>query len=711
MNREIRTDDIYCAMPRKAHLEMPRHAVHEQRNRDRGREVLTMLRIWLSRLVILAGTVALSVFGAFEMYSVLSTNQITSLQYLFWVLFCVNFSWISFAFVQATVGFLLHLLPWLTKPAEQEADFVTAVLVPVYNEDPARISSNLTVMRDELLKKAPGKYSFFILSDTNRADNWIAEEEAFHSLINHDRQGCPVYYRRRYQNNERKAGNIAQWVTGYGGDYEAMVVLDADSLMSAECLLRLTSRLAAAPGIGLIQTLPKIINGESLYSRIQQFANHCYGPIYAKGLAFWHGTNSNFWGHNAIIRTRAFAESCGLPVLPGEAPFGGHVLSHDFMEAAALQRAGWQVRFDTDLEHSFEETPPSLIDVIIRDRRWCQGNLQHKTFLLAQGFTLPTRIHLFSGIMSYLSAVFWFLLIVVGLSIALQAYFVKPEYFANPSLFPTWPVFDFQKALELFIISMFIVLAPKLYGWFAAMVSIRRCLSFGGPVLLTLSTLAEVIFSALYAPILMLSQFLVVLDILRRRDSGWKAQSRDDGAQSLRVVIRAHWGHTLFGCALAAAAMYLSMELFYWSLPITLGLMLSIPLSWLSGGARRGKIFKVLGILHAPEEMRACEIVTASRRQYSLIKVSDNKNALIRLMTSNRLYNWHLAQIDPDLDGRRLSRDRVYAAWLIEHFESLGHLSRELSEAETLAILQNHQLLNGMRKYLDVQEMALHENE
>lgn len=705
MNKLKKTNnDMLRAMPAKAPLAMVRHEVHEPRAKAKAGRILTALRYWLARLVVLAATIALSVFGGFEMYSVLSTNQITALQYIFWVLFCINFSWISFAFVQATLGFLLNIMPWLPKPKEQDADFVTAILIPVYNEDPMRIRACLKVMREELLQDAPGKYAFFILSDTNRADNWIAEEQAFHTLIDHDKNGCPVYYRRRHQNTERKAGNIADWVTNYGADYEAMVVLDADSLMSAECLIHLSRRLAAAPGIGLIQTLPKIIHGESLYSRIQQFANHCYGPIYAKGLAFWHGRNSNFWGHNAIIRTRAFAESCGLPVLPGKAPFGGHVLSHDFMEAATLQRAGWGVRFDTDLRESFEEAPPSLLDVIIRDRRWCQGNLQHKAFVLARGFTLPTRIHLLSGIMSYLSAVFWFLLIVVGFAIALQAYFVRPEYFANPSLFPTWPVFDYQRARDLFIISMTLVLAPKLYGWFAAMVNLRRCIGFGGPVLLTLSTGAEILFSALYAPTLMLSQFLVVMDILRRRDSGWKAQSRDDGAQSLPVVARAHWGHTVFGGSLAAAAAYLSLELFYWSLPITLGLMLSIPLSWLSGGVRRGKLLKILGILRAPEEKRTCAIVAASRKQYERERGTESRDALSRLMDDDMLYNWHVAQIDLNPNYNKLCRNRVYGAWLIENTESLKSLITELTEAETLAILQNHQLLAEMRKYLAGQE-------
>lgn len=348
-----------------------------------------------------------------------------------------------------------------------------------------------------------------------------------------------------------------------------MIVLDADSVMSAECMLTLSRRMAASPGVGLIQTLPTIVRASTLYGRLQQFANHCFGPIYAEGLSAWHGLSSNFWGHNAIIRTRAFAEASHLPILPGKPPFGGHVLSHDFIEAALLRRAGWGVRFDTDIQSTYEESPPSLIDVMIRDRRWCQGNLQHTPFMFAQGFVLPTRLHIFSGLMSYLSAVFWLSLIVVGLAIALQARYVRPEYFANPSLFPTWPVFDSERALTLFIVSMAIVIAPKVFGWFAALINIPRCMKFGGPILLTLSVVVEMLMSALYAPILMVHQFGVVVGIFRGKDSGWMPQSRDDGALSWAAVARAHAGHTLFGIILAIIALLLSIELFYWLLPIT----------------------------------------------------------------------------------------------------------------------------------------------
>lgn len=690
------------ALPPETPLAMPRHKVNEARQTAKKLIQPFLLRTLLARLCVIAITLSLTWYGATEMYAVLNTNAIAGLQWAFLVLFCINFTWISFAFSQATVGFLCRLWPFTRKTNEIEPDGVTAILLPVYNEDPARIRASIEAMHEDILAKAPGKFAFFILSDSNRSASCIKEKHTFYPLLNHDDNGCPIYYRRRHNNNERKAGNIADWVTRFGANYDSMIVLDADSLMSADCFISLSRRMAAEPGLGLIQTLPTIIKANTLYSRIQQFANQCFGPVYASGLAAWHGTASNFWGHNAIIRTKAFAEACGLPILEGKAPFGGHVMSHDFMEAAMLRRAGWGVRFDMDLEASYEEAPPSLIDVMVRDRRWCQGNLQHKAFLFAKGFHFATRIHLFSGIFSYLSAVFWFLLIAVGFALAVQAHFVRPEYFSNPSLFPTWPVFDFEKARLLFELSMALVLAPKVFGWLSALIYPRRCMAFGGPILLTLDMLIETVLSALYAPILMFSQFLVVFDVLKGRDSGWKPQSRDDGATPWKTVARAHLSHTLLGAGLAAAAFYLSPELFYWSLPITIGLIFSIPLSWMSGGKNRGNILSKIMLLRSAQEKRATGIVKLLNDKQQHVEPAypcDQESLLYTFLNDVNFYHWYLAQL-PDEEENTLCRSRVCAEWQIEKSDNLTQLAEHLEESECLAILKHKSLMLAMGKFL-----------
>jgi len=650
-------------------------------------------------------TLSLAAYGTMEMHGVLSTISITPLQWVFLVLFSINFTWIAFAFAQATLGFARSLLPPLLKTPEHagEIPFKTAILLPVYNESPQRIAAAIVAMRSELAARQPGKYAFFILSDTNQADAWIDEEAVFKSIVSADTD-CPVFYRRRADNRERKAGNIADWVTRWGGDYEAMIVLDADSIISPDTLVTLSRRIAAAPGVGLIQTLPRIVRARSLYGRAQQFANQCYGPIYARGLAAWHGLSSNFWGHNAIIRTRAFAESCSLPLLRGRPPFGGAVLSHDFIEAALLRRAGWGVRFDVDLQQSWEEAPPSLVDVLVRDRRWCQGNLQHSRFLFAKGLTLASRLHLFTGIMAYVSAALWLLLVIVGLVIAVQAQIVRPEYFAEPSLFPTWPVFDSERALKLFVISMAVVLAPKVFGWFAALVNFPLSMRFGGPILLTLSTLFETLLSVLYAPILMFAQTHVIWAVLLGRDSGWELQRRDDGALSWAEAARAHRGQMLFGVALALIAWTLNEALFYWLLPITLGLVLAIPLSWISGGTGRGKLFASLGLLRAPEEKQPAAVL--ARLQAALEELPGHRNepALKRLARDSSLLAWHRAQLAPATAGPTLAdfnAAAVTAAWKVEHATSLDELCQWLNPAETLALINQPTGLDRLQSLAD----------
>jgi len=685
---------------------MPRQSLHEPRQPLHARPSWgARLRTLLARVYVGGATLSLAAYGTMEMHGVLSTISITPLQWVFLVLFSINFTWIAFAFAQATLGFARSLLPPLLKTPEHagEIPFKTAILLPVYNESPQRIAAAIVAMRSELAARQPGKYAFFILSDTNQADAWIDEEAVFKSIVSADTD-CPVFYRRRADNRERKAGNIADWVTRWGGDYEAMIVLDADSIISPDTLVTLSRRIAAAPGVGLIQTLPRIVRARSLYGRAQQFANQCYGPIYARGLAAWHGLSSNFWGHNAIIRTRAFAESCSLPLLRGRPPFGGAVLSHDFIEAALLRRAGWGVRFDVDLQQSWEEAPPSLVDVLVRDRRWCQGNLQHSRFLFAKGLTLASRLHLFTGIMAYVSAALWLLLVIVGLVIAVQAQIVRPEYFAEPSLFPTWPVFDSERALKLFVISMAVVLAPKVFGWFAALVNFPLSMRFGAPILLTLSTLFETLLSVLYAPILMFAQTHVIWAVLLGRDSGWELQRRDDGALSWAEAARAHRGQMLFGVALALIAWTLNEALFYWLLPITLGLVLAIPLSWISGGTGRGKLFASLGLLRAPEEKQPAAVL--ARLQAALEELPGHRNepALKRLARDSSLLAWHRAQLAPATAGPTLAdfnAAAVTAAWKVEHATSLDELCQWLNPAETLALINQPTGLDRLQSLAD----------
>ena len=359
------------AMPPENPLAMPVQALSRwSRAEERPLAASDPYRApWLARLFVFAGAAALTAYGAYEMYQVVSVSRTTVLQWLLLFLFTVNFSWIALAFTSGLLGFVSLLRrPRRLPPLPETLRSRTAVVMPVYNESTARTFAALAAMREEIEATGLGEhFDYFVLSDSTDADAWIAEERAFLAWRQELGADARVHYRHRPKNHHRKAGNIADFVTRWGGAYDHMLVLDADSLMTGECIARLALAMEEDPDAGIIQTLPLIINRNTLFARAQQFAAKVYGPVVAAGLSVWSGRDGNYWGHNAIIRTRAFAACCGLPDLPGRPPLGGHVLSHDFVEAALMRRAGYAVYMLHDLPGSYEESPPSLIDVAARD--------------------------------------------------------------------------------------------------------------------------------------------------------------------------------------------------------------------------------------------------------------------------------------------------------------------------------------------------------
>ncbi len=567
----------------------------------------------LARLFVFGGALALTFYGGFEMYKVVSISGTTFLQYVLLILFIVNFSWIALAATSGVLGFV-SLVARRIMPHRAPASPIvtqTAIVMPVYNERTDRCFAAVQAIFELVEATSEGAhFDFFILSDTTDPDVWVAEEVAFFALRERLGPKARVYYRHRAQNLGRKAGNIADFVTRWGGAYAHMIVLDADSLMTGECILALTRAMEADPHAGIIQSLPLILNRNTLFARVQQFAARFYGPVVAAGLSAWSGKDGNYWGHNAIIRLAAFAGHAGLPSLPGKPPFGGHILSHDFVEAALIRRGGWSVSMLPDLEGSYEEGPPSLIDLAVRDRRWCQGNLQHARVILARGLQWSSRQHFATGIAAYVASPLWLMQLIVGLLLVLQTRFVRPEYFTREfSLYPAWPRFDAERALSLFILTMAVLLVPKALGWVFALCDARTRRDAGGAIRLTLSALLEIVISALLAPVLMLIQSGSVFQILFGRDTGWNPQRRDDGSIPLGNIIHRHFWHTAFGIAAGVSAYGLSPYLFAWMSPTILGLVLAIPLSAASGLRRLGLGLRRVGLLLTPEERSPPTIV------------------------------------------------------------------------------------------------------
>lgn len=651
------------------------------------------------RLFIFAGTVLLTLGGAYGMYDVVKVGGVTVLEALLLGLFLVLLAWITFSFMSALAGFFVLLmrrtpgLPVDTMGPLSGVTSRTAMLMPTYNEDPHHLMARLRAMYESIEATGYGeKFDWFLLSDTTDPDIWICEELTFIRL----RQACGVdrlYYRHRSDNTARKSGNIADWVRRFGAAYDHMIVLDADSLMEGDTILRLVHAMEAHPAAALIQTQPVIVNARTLFSRLQQFSGRVYGPIIAAGNAWWHGGDSNYWGHNAIIRVRAFAEDAGLPELRGRKPFGGHILSHDFVEAALMRRSGWEIYMAPSLRGSFEEVPPSVLDFAARDRRWCQGNLQHLAVLSARGLHWVSRLHLLTGIGSYLTAPLWLLFLVLGLLISLQAHFIRPEYFPKGfSLFPTWPQQDPVLAAWVFAATMGLLILPKLLAYLVLISNREERIGFAGSPRVLAGVLCETLLAALIAPCMMIFQTKAVVEILVGRDAGWQVQRRSDGQLARGEVYRQFAAPTLCGLALSLSAYAVSLPLLLWMSPVVLGLLLSIPLGMLTS------LRLTAPGLFATAETNRPPAVVLRANELAASEPAESAGALHQLSRDPELLRDHLSSLSL-ARPRRFAPINVPVATArakVEECETFEDAAAWLDKSELRAVLGHPTLLQKL---------------
>ena len=646
------------------------------------------------RALVIGTAILITLYATQQMYLVLNGNGPSTLGLFILALFVTLFAWIALAFTSATAG-LYATLTTQPKPNPTTLTTRTALLMPTYNEDPTRVMAGIEAMLAALAATGQAKYfDCFILSDTTNPDIWITEEAAYLAL--RTRTEISLYYRRRPRNTGRKAGNVAEWVTRFGAAYPHMITLDADSLMAPETIIEIAAMMEANPATGLIQTLPVIVNGTSLFARLQQFAGRVYGPLIAQGITWWHGPHGNYWGHNAIIRTAAFAGAAGLPTLSGGPPFGGPVLSHDFVEAALMRRAGWAIQMVPNLPGSYEESPPSLTDIAIRDRRWAQGNLQHLRIIRTAGLHWVSRLHLAMGIGSYLTSPLWLLFILAGILIALQTRFVRPEYFgAGRTLFPNWPLVDPVLARAVFGATMAILLAPKLMAYALLLRDRTLRQGCGGAVRAFLSILLETLIGGLIAPIAMLIQSTAVTGILMGRDSGWNAQTRDGTRVRLITVAKAYWRYTAFGAVLAAAAYAVSPALAAWMSPVLLGLLLAIPLvAWTAG---THPLWRRMGLLQIPEEATPPDILTRAATLRSQ-PGPPPLPAITHLLGNPALMAAHRAWLPPPRPRGDGPLDGVLTMGLakIHDTDTLAIALATLTPLETAALIGNEAALDRL---------------
>ncbi|MDH7796111.1 MULTISPECIES: glucans biosynthesis glucosyltransferase MdoH [unclassified Beijerinckia] len=694
---------LQSAMPAEAPLAMPQQslATFDPATAYKATRQGEDWSTWAARVLVFGGGVALTAYGANEMYGVINVGSITALKWALLVLFTINFSWIALSFMSAIGGFIWLFLHNRNKPGVAPTLTTrTAVVMPIYNEAPERVFGALQAMIEDVQRTGrDDHFDWFFLSDTTNPEVWIAEERAFEALRAQIGDTANVYYRHRPNNTARKAGNIADFVTRWGGHYEHMVVLDADSLMAGPTIVALVAAMEADPDAGIIQTLPLIMNRNTFLARLQQFAARIYGPIIAAGLALWSGRKGNYWGHNAIIRTRAFAACCGLPNLRGKPPFGGHILSHDFVEAALLVRAGYAVYMLPALGGSYEESPPSLIDIAARDRRWCQGNLQHTRLLLTKKLKLASRQHFTTGIMGYLSSPVWMAQLLVGIALVLQASFIRPEYFTHEfAMFPDWPIFDYERALKLFGVTMAVLLAPKFMGLLYALFRAPTRRVTGGVIGLSASFIIELIFSALIAPIMMVIQTGAVLQIVSGRDTGWQPQRRDDGSIPILHIVRRHRSHVALGFLTLIAGYLISPSLVAWMSPTIAGLILAIVISWASGQLWIGLALRRLGILVTPEETSPPRVATRASELMTRLTPDESVevDSIKAVHGDSKFRALHEAML-PSLERHKrgvVDPARAVAEAKLNDAETITEAADWLKPRERMIVLHDRSLLN-----------------
>ena len=574
------------------------------------RDRLRWPSIW-RRVLFFGLTFLTSLSASALMADILRTNGFTPWEKSSLIVFFVLFTWITGAFWTAVAGFVVQLVgrdSAVIHSSEGEGRPLkgrTAVIMPIYNEDTTRVFAGLDVVWSSLKARAEqAAFDLFVLSDTRKPEIGAAEELAWARLVErHEAQGR-IFYRRRKENLRRKAGNIADFVQSWGGAYDYAIVLDADSIMSGHALVTLAQMMDAHPEAGIIQALPTPAGRETLFARLIQFAARLNSLMLASGLAFWQLGEGNYWGHNAILRLRSFAAYCDLPTLPGKAPFGGDILSHDFAEAAFMRRAGLKVWLLTDLGGSFEEVPSNVVDFAARDRRWAQGNLQHLGLLPMRGLHWLSRLHLITGVLSYATSPLWLAaLLLSSITVCLDAingyqYFSPGSY----SLFPTWPQYRDSEIVILLAGTIGVLLMPKVLGATLALVNGKLRRSFGGGLHLLGSLVVEQLFSTLLAPSMMLFHTTFVVTTLLGHPVTWNAQDRGDRGITFREAFSRHKWHVLIGLVWGAVILFVAPRYIWWMSPILIGLLLSAPLTMLTSLTSAGVWARKHGLLLTPEE-------------------------------------------------------------------------------------------------------------
>ena len=530
--------------------------------------------------------------------------------------------WNVIGFCNAAIGFTLLsfardpvalVLPGASARGHPSIRSRLAIVMPVHNEIPARVVDHLErTVASLAATRETVDFEVFLLSDTQLPETAAAELAEFERW--RARSDCRdrLHYRRRAANVDHKTGNIWEFLESRGEQFDLMLVLDADSIMTGDAVVRLARIMERRPRLGILQQLIVGLPNLSPFARIFQFGMRHGMRAYTVGSAWWQGDSGPYWGHNAMIRIAPFMAHCRLPVLPGGPPLGGRMLSHDQAEAVLMRSAGWEVRVLPCEQGSFEENPPTLPDFAKRDLRWCQGNWQYLRFIGRPGIHAMGRLQLGLAILMYVSGPAWILFSLVAFGRASAARWLPPGgdplpgWLGAPAGWEPWALLG---------ATMTLVFAPKLAGIAHLLLSGRMRRAYGGGPRITLSSLLELLFSFLLAPILAVSQTIFALGLLGGRAVHWDGQERDSRALPWREAARGLWPHTLLGLVVGAVVGLLGPEASrLWLALFCAPLLLAVPFAVLTSWTGIGLALARLGICATPEELAPLAVAGTADR-------------------------------------------------------------------------------------------------
>jgi len=563
------------------------------------------------RLLVLSVNLVTYFLLAAAAAEVLGAGGWTIVDEILFVCFLIATPWTVLGFWNAALGlWLLHgrsdglreVAPFAAAAdAKDPIRLKTAVLMTLRNEDPARAFARLRAVKASIEETGEGAhFAYFILSDTSCPKMAAAEEAAFDAWRRDAADPERIVYRRRVENTGFKAGNLRDFCERWGRDYDLMLPLDADSLMSGEAIVRLVRIMQAHPRLGILQSLVVGMPSRSAFARVFQFGMRHGMRAYTMGSAWWIGDCGPFWGHNALVRIAPFARECHLPVLPGGPPLGGHVLSHDQVEATLMRKAGYEVRVLPDEDGSWEDNPPTLFEFSRRDLRWCQGNMQYIKLLGLPGLLPMSRFQLA-----------WAILMFLGVPAMTLMIALTPIKFVDGEDLSAFPA---GLAIGVYLTFLLMYLSPKLAGLADILLTEGGVKRYGGTGRFLASAVIEIVFSFLVGAVTTFRLTLFMIGLLFGKSVVWNGQARDAHGISWQTAAKGLWPPILFGCVVCAVLAYLSPTVLLWSLPLTFGYLVAIPFAVATAAPALGEALTRYHLCAIPEEFEPPSVIDAVRR-------------------------------------------------------------------------------------------------